>query len=100
MADRITCDICRTSIAPHAHYIVRIDVFADPSVPPINTEDLDEMDAEKTLSQLLEQMKDMTADELQDQVHRRFEYRICGECQVRFLANPLGQPRHRKVGDN
>src|SRR5688572_9124034 len=38
MADRITCDLCGTAIAPHAHYIVRIDVFADPSMPPVSTE--------------------------------------------------------------
>ena len=100
MADRHTCDICGTSIAPHAHYIVRIDVFADPSVPPIDTEGLDETDPAKTLAELMEEMKNMSADELQDQVHRRFEFRICRPCQARFLANPLGQPRHRKVGDN
>jgi ribosomal protein L40E len=100
MPDRHTCDICGARIEPHAHYIVRIDVFADPSVPPISTDDLDEIDAEKTISQLLEEMKNMSADELQDQVHRRFEYRICRSCQAKFLSNPLGQPRQRKIGEN
>lgn len=100
MAERVICDLCGGSIPPHAHYIVRIDVFADPSIPPVNTQDLDEMDSEKTLAQLMEEMKNMSADELQDQVHRRFEYRICRSCQIRFLANPLGQPRQRKIGEN
>src|SRR4051812_30116369 len=31
MADRVTCELCGVSVPPHAHYIVRIDVFADPS---------------------------------------------------------------------
>jgi len=100
MADRVFCDLCGGSVPPHAHYIVRIDVFADPSMPEMSTDDLDEMNAEQTISQLLDQMKQMSADELQDQVHRRFEYRICRSCQVKFLANPLVQPRQRKVGDN
>jgi hypothetical protein len=38
-------------------------------------------------------MKGMSADELQDQVHRRFEYKLCRVCQMRFLVNPLGKPR-------
>ena len=80
--------------------MVRIDVFADPSVPAIQTEDLEEMDAEGSIAGLIEQMKSMSADDLQDGVHRRFEYRLCGDCQRLYLANPLGKPRHRKPGEN
>ena len=32
-------------------------------------------------------------DDLQDQVHRRFEFKLCRPCQAKFLANPLGRPR-------
>jgi hypothetical protein len=42
----------------------------------------------------------MSDEELQDQVHRRFEYKICRQCQVKFLANPLGKPRVKGVGPN
>ena len=45
------------------------------------------------MRELLEQMKDMSADELQDQVHRRFEFKLCRTCHMRFLVNPLGKPR-------
>lgn len=100
MPDRVTCGLCGKLVPPHGHYIVRIDVFADPTMPDVNLDDLDEMNAEQTISQLLDQMKQMSADELQDQVHRRFEYQICRTCQVKFLANPLGHPRQRKVGKN
>jgi hypothetical protein len=94
------CDLCGRRIPPHAHYIVRIDVFADPAMPPLTQEEIDTMDFDKTLSQLLEQMKDMSADDLQDQVHRRFEFRLCRACQIRFLVNPLGKPRDKRDGHN
>jgi hypothetical protein len=48
----------------------------------------------------MEQMKHMTAEELQDQVHRRFEFKVCRACQLRFLANPLGKPRVVREGKN
>jgi hypothetical protein len=100
MAERLICDLCGKPIAPHAHYIVRIDVLADPSMPPMSSEELEETDPDQTLNQLLEQMKDMSADELQNQVHRRFEFVLCRPCQMRYLANPLGLPRQRQPGRN
>ena len=53
-----------------------------------------------SLAELMEQMKDMSADELQDQVHRRFEFKLCRPCQMRFLVNPLGKPRQVRTGRN
>jgi len=100
MSERVICDLCKTIIAPHAHYIVRIDVFADPTLPSMSTEELEMMDMDATFTKLLEQMKSMSADELQDQVHRRFEYRLCRECQKKFLSNPLGKPRARRIAEN
>ena len=94
-AARITCDACGRSIPTDAHYVVRIDVFADPSMQQIGGEELAEMDFDQTFRDLIEQMKSMSADELQDQVHRRFEYRLCPACQRKFLVNPLGLPRER-----
>jgi hypothetical protein len=98
MPERTICDICGDTVPTIAHYVVRIDVFADPSIPPISAEDLEESD--EKLADLIKQMQGMSADDLQDQVHRRFEYHICRPCQRRFLANPLGLPRQRESGDN
>jgi hypothetical protein len=97
---RLTCELCGDEIRPHGHYIVRIDVFADPSLPAMDSQELQKHDYEKTMQDLLEEMKHLSADDLQDQVHRRFEYRICRGCQARFLANPLGLPRERKERRN
>jgi hypothetical protein len=93
MSDRVTCDLCERQIPTHASYVVRMDVFADPAMPEMTTEELEEADFDETLDNLLDEMKGMTADDLQDGVHRRFEYRLCPACHRRFLANPLGKPR-------
>ncbi|CAN5669669.1 hypothetical protein BH09PLA1_BH09PLA1_29400 [soil metagenome] len=100
MFERVICDICGSSVAPHAHFVVRIDVFADPSIPAMNTEELEALNAEQTLEDLMKQMQGMTSDELQDGVHRRFEYKLCPPCHTQYLTNPLGLPRKRRSGKN
>ena len=97
---RVVCDMCGTVVAPHAHYLVKIEVYADPSVPSMSIEELQEIDFDQKFSDLIEQMKHLSADDLQDQVHRKFEYRICPACQRKFIANPLGKPRQTKAGEN
>ena len=95
------CDLCAAPLTPQAFYVVRIDVFADPSGPVVSSEELATTDLTGTIDALIEQMKGMTAEELQDQVHRRFEYRLCPGCHRRFLANPLGKPRGApRAGEN
>lgn len=100
MPKRARCDRCNVLIPPHAHYVVRIDVFADPSMPEIDTGELEEMDFDETFRRLIEQMKQMSEQELQDQVHKRVEYRLCPRCQRAFLANPLGKPRRQRESHN
>jgi len=90
---RALCDLCNRPISPHGHYIVLIDVFADPQMPAVTSEEMEEADYQAAMKELMEQMKGMSADELQDQVHRRFEFKLCRACQMRFLVNPLGKPR-------
>jgi hypothetical protein len=98
--ESLTCALCRRPIAHGAHYVVRVDVFADPAVPPVSAAAVDAMDLEGEIDALLEQMKDMTSEELQDDVHRRFEYRVCSTCHKQVLANPMGMPRLRMIGKN
>ncbi len=100
MPPRVTCDLCGAVVSPHGHYIVRIDVFADPSVPSTTSDELEEKDFQAELAALLEEMKGLSADDLQDQVHRRFEFKLCRACQIKFLVNPLGKPRVRGTHNN
>ena len=100
MHERTTCELCDRIFPRDASYVVRIDVFADPSMPQMNGDDLQEMDFDRAFSELIKQMQHMSAEELQDQVHRRFEYRLCPGCQRKFLSNPLGKPREARTGQN
>lgn len=69
-------------------------------MPAASSEELAEADYQSAMRELLEQMKNMSADELQDQVHRRFEFKLCRACQMRFLVNPLGKPREQRSAQN
>lgn len=83
-----------------AGYVVRIDVFADPEIPPMTAEQIASADLNATLAQVIEQTKHLSAEDLQDSVHRRFHYRLCPACHRQYLANPLGLPRTVQVGKN
>ena len=97
---RILCDLCDRTVSPHGHYIVKIDVYADPEMPAVTGEEMQEADYQQAMAELIEQMKHLSADDLQDQVHRRFEFKLCRACQMRFLANPLGKPRQHRPTSN
>ena len=100
VAQLVSCALCDGALPVHASYIVRIDVYADPSLPPMSGDELASFDFDAALEQINQQAAGMTADDLQDGVHRRFEYRLCPRCQQRFLANPLGKPRTSQAGTN
>jgi hypothetical protein len=94
------CELCGGELEAGNFYVVRMDVFADPGMPGVSGEELAGADFDKEIGGLLEQMKGMSAEELQDQVHRRFEFKICARCHPKFLGNPMGKPRSVKAGEN
>lgn len=100
MPERVICDLCGQTVPPHAHYVVKIDVFADPSMPAAGAEEMEEKDFQQKYAALLKEIEKYSAEELQDQVHRRFEFKLCRPCQMQFLSNPLGKPRRRRTARN
>ena len=94
------CALCDGPLPSHGFYVVRMDVFAEPSLPGIDAAELADADYAQEMQKLIDQMAGLGPDDLQDQVHRRLEYRLCPRCHPRFLANPLGLPRRRAPGDN
>ena len=53
-------------MAPHQHYVVRIDVFADPTLPAVSSAELAASDLDAVMDKLLAEMKGLSTDELQD----------------------------------
>jgi hypothetical protein len=100
MTHVVICDMCGRRAAPHGHYVVKMEVYADPSLPAVTSDELEEKELAEGMKELMEQMTGMTAEDLEDQVHRRFEFKACGACQPKLLANPLGLPRDLKTGAN
>jgi hypothetical protein len=87
---RFICDRCGMTIPPHAHYIVKIEVYADPSLPAVSSDDLGETDYAQRTADLLREMERMLAQELEDAVHWTRDFKICRPCQFALLKNPLG----------
>lgn len=100
MQDATPCAICNRPIPCGSGYIVKIDVYADPQMPPMTTAQVEDADLSATLADLNEQIQSMSADDLQDGVHRSFTYRLCVQCQKAYLANPLGMPRRVPLHHN
>ena len=94
------CDLCERAIGAAEHYVVKIEVFADPATPELRTDDASNPQLSETFAQLMKELKGLTLEELQDAVHRTMEYRLCAPCHRAYLANPLGRPRGEQVGKN
>ena len=87
----VRCDGCGRAVPRHARYVLKMQLYADPALPPTTGAEIEA--AADSMAAVLEELKRYSADELEDQVHRAFEFSLCVGCQQRFLANPLGQPR-------
>lgn len=94
------CEFCGTPLRPSEHYVVRIDVFADPELPQMTAEQIAGLDFDAALQQVIDEAGQMTEQQLKDAVHQRFEYRLCVRCRNDFITNPLGRPRRRRIATN
>ena len=94
MADRDTnllCHRCGATLTPGRgdFYVVRIEAFADPTPPHVTAEEL-ASDRGEEMRRLLEQMRDLTEQELMDQVYRRLVIHLCGPCYRKWIEDPAG----------
>jgi hypothetical protein len=67
-----------------------MEVYADPSLPAVTSDDLEESDYTRKTADLLAEMEGMSARQLEDSVHWAREFRVCRPCQAALLRNPLG----------
>ena len=93
----LVCDRCDATLLldSDVRYLVRIDVYAAYDPLEITRDDL-ERDFEAEMRDLIASMEARDPQELQDEVHRRFEFDLCPACQKRFLRDPLGKERESR----
>ena len=89
----LTCDLCGKTLLldEDTRYTVKIEVFAAYDPLELTADDLKE-DRRKELRELVERMKKMDPEEVQDGVYRRFEFQLCRACQRTYIKDPLRRP--------
>ena len=87
----LACHGCGTPLTPGegSFYIVRIEAIADPT-PPSFDPDEPAIDMALEWERLLDQMRDMSEQELMDQVYRRMTLQLCAACYRGWIDAPLG----------
>jgi len=87
----IFCDRCSTQLVPGEgnFFVVNIEAVADPSPPNVDEEDL-EKDLRREIQQLVEDMRELSQQELLDQVYRRVTIFLCLQCYAKWIENPAG----------
>jgi len=90
-SSRLTCRRCGRDLNPGQgdHYVVSILAVADPS-PPVFTEADLSLDVEQEIQRLVAQIKNLDAQQAQDQVYRRMVFHLCESCYFDWIANPTG----------
>jgi hypothetical protein len=93
-----TCDMCSKPLLADedTRYVVKVEVYAAYDPLEITDADLAE-DKSEEVQELLEQMADMDAEQLEDQVHKTFRFDLCPACQARYVQDPLSRGASRRL---
>ena len=85
----LLCHRCGAELTPGRgdFYVVRIEAFADPTPPEITDADLD-ADLEEAINRTIEQLRNLSEQEMMDQVYRRLTIHLCGRCYARWIEDP------------
>lgn len=87
----LLCHRCAAELTPGKgdFYVVRIEAVADPFPPVIEADELGGSLAER-IGQLVDQMRELSDQELMDQVYRRMTICLCGSCYRVWIEDPVG----------
>lgn len=93
-----SCDLCGKEllIEEELRYVAKIEVFAAYDPLEITDEDLDQ-DHMEEISELIDNMSEVDASELEDQVFKSFRFDLCPDCHKKFLKDPLNREAVRTV---
>jgi hypothetical protein len=90
-----TCDQCGRELSKgEDHYIVKIEVFAAHDPTELTEEDFEE-DHMEAVSQLLQELEDDGALEVEP-ASKHFRYDLCDDCRKKFSRDPLNKDTAQK----
>lgn len=86
----LLCHRCSAmlTLGDGSFYVVRIEAFADPTPPTIDA-DGSPADIAAEWERLMDQMREMSEQELLDQVYRKLTLHLCAACYRRWIENPF-----------
>jgi len=87
-----TCDMCGKRLAGgrDLRFVAKIQLYAAADPLEISAEELT-ADIREKIRRLVDEMKDMDPQELQDSVFRQFQFDLCPKCRQRYIEDPLPQ---------
>lgn len=89
--DPVVCHRCGSLMKPGGplFYVVRIEAFPIPELPPQTMADL-ETDFDEELARIVEEAGRMSSQELMDQVYRKLLIHLCPQCYCSWIEDPVG----------
>ena len=87
-----TCDMCGKVLEAEddTRYVVKVEVYAAYNPLEVTGHDLAE-DRSEEVRELLDEMAEMDAEELEDGVFKVFRFDLCSECHAAYLRDPLSR---------
>jgi len=83
------CDICGKNLKKEElRYRIKIEACAVYEQNEIHIADLIRNHQEEII-QLIKKMEEMSAEELEEQIYKKFEFDLCPNCHRAYLKNPL-----------
>jgi hypothetical protein len=95
--DHLTCDGCGEPLLLDAdvRYVLRIEGYAAYDPLEITKADL-ARDLEGEMQDALAALEGKSAEEAQDEVHRRYDLDLCATCWREYVKDPLAGLRRRE----
>src|SRR5262249_18743026 len=93
----ITCDLCGKELLPgdDYRYVVKVEVFAAHDPSELTEADLDD-DHMEAVSQLLQDMDELTDPDMEAPPYKKLRYDLCPECHNNILRDPIAKEAAQK----
>ena len=85
------CAVCGNALAPADFFVVRIEGFYTPDLPDFSAKDIENATRRK-IEALQEKVAQAGVEglvELEEEVYKRYTYRMCRACYKRYITRPL-----------